>query len=41
MSKYQKFATFTVTCFDAKEYMYSFSKQRRVPKWTDFRVNLY
>ena len=31
----------TVTCEDAKAYMYSLSSKRRVHKWTDIQVNLY
>ena len=38
---YRKFASLTVTCKDAKAYMYSLSSKRRVHKWTDIQVNLY
>ena len=38
---YQKFASFTITALDAKEYAYSKEKKRRVRKFTDFVVNLY
>ena len=38
---YRKLASLTVTCEDAKAYMYSLSSKRRVHKWTDIRVNLY
>ena len=41
LRNYRKFASLTVTCEDAKAYMYSLSSKRRVHKWTDIRVNLY
>ena len=41
LRNYRKFASLTVTCEDAKEYMYSLSSKRRVHKWTDIQVNLY
>ena len=40
-SNYLLFASFLVTCEDAKAYMYSMSSKRRVHKWKDIRVNLY
>ena len=41
LSVYRKFGTFTVTTEDAKEYLYSFSKTRRVHHFQSFQVNLY
>lgn len=41
LRNYRKFASLTVTCEDAKAYMYSLSSKRRVHKWTDIQVNLY
>ena len=41
LRNYRKFAGLTVTCEDAKAYMYSLSSKRRVHKWTDIQVNLY
>ena len=38
---YQRFASFTVTALDAKEYAYSKDKKRRGHKFTDCVVNLY
>ena len=38
---FQRFATFTVKREDAKEYMYSISKRRRVHRWRDFQMNFY
>ena len=40
-SDYLLFASFLVTCEDAKAYLYSMSNKRRVHKWKDIRVNLY
>ena len=41
LSDYQLFGSFTVTAQDAKEYLYSFSKTRRVHRFQSFKVNLY
>jgi hypothetical protein len=41
LSDYQLFGSFTVTIEDAKEYLYSFSKTRRVHRFQSFQVNLY
>ena len=41
LSVYHKFGTFTVTTEDAKEYLYSISKTRRVHRFQSFEVNLY
>jgi hypothetical protein len=41
LSDYQLFGSFTVTVEDAKEYLYSFSKTRRVHRFQSFKVNLY
>ena len=41
LSDYQLFGVFTVTAEDAKEYLYSFSKTRRVHRFQSFKVNLY
>ena len=41
LRNYRKFASLTVTCEDAKAYIYSLSSKRRVHKWTDIQVNLY
>ena len=41
LSDYQLFGSFTVTAQDAKEYLYSFSKTRRVHRFQSFNVNLY
>ena len=38
---YQLFGSFTVTIEDAKEYLYSISKTRRVHRFQSFKVNLY
>ena len=38
---YRLFGSFTVTVEDAKEYLYSFSKTRRVHRFPSFKVNLY
>ena len=36
-----KFAEFTLTIDDAKEYVYSLSTSRRVYNWNDIKVSLY
>ena len=36
-----KFAEFTLTIEDAKEYLYSLSTKRRVKQWQDIEVKLY
>lgn len=36
-----KFAEFTLTIEDAKEYVYSLSTKRRVYGWQDIEVKLY
>jgi len=41
LSDYQLFGSFTVTIEDAEEYLYSFSKTRRVHRFQSFKVNLY
>ena len=41
LSDYQLFGSFTVTIEDAKEYLYSISKTRRVHRFQNFKVNLY
>jgi len=41
LRSYRKLASLTVTCGDAKAYMFLFSTKRRVHKWTDIQVNLY
>ena len=41
LSDYQLFGSFTVTVEDAKEYLYSFSKTRRVHRFQSFKINLY
>ena len=41
LSDYQLFGSFTVTAQDAKEYLYSISKTRRVHRFQNFKVNLY
>jgi len=40
LRNYRKFVSPTVKREDAKAYMYSFSRNRRVHKWTDIQGNL-
>ena len=37
----QKIAEFTFTLENAKEYLYSFSPQRRVLKWSNIKATVY
>ena len=41
ISDFTKFAEFTLTVDDAKEYIYSLSTKRRVYNWNDIEVRLY
>ena len=41
ISDFTKFAEFTLTVDDAKEYIYSLSTKHRVYNWNDIEVRLY
>lgn len=41
LKNYRKYAAFSVTCDNAKAYIYSFSRHRRFHKRTGIKVNLF